>query len=579
MEPVFYLLGHVTIEGNGSTLDGAELVGGGAGLLIWTSATVRNLTIINFPMHGLVIAAANCVVTGCRIGTDDLGADQGNGWNGIIAQNATALAIGSTNSADANRISYNGQYGIVAISCNGMTLRRNYIGFNGRTGIIVHDTVGGVIGGGGATGRNFVVGNDLNGIECRQSSDLLIASNFVGLDDDGVTAVGNNMHGIYLYKTTDSVIGGTHMSLGNVLSDNALSGLYLEDCDGNTILGNYIGVSPYGKSASKLLSGDLGNGEDGITITAGSTGNTVGGSEVDEPNVITFNQGAGIRLTGATTRLNVLYKNSVFGNVEADIVLQDGANDGIAPPVITGIGPVSGTASPGALLEIFAGGGVGESVFVGRTVADGAGIFSLEVSLEPYGGMNLTATQTVDGNTSAFSNAYPVPALVEGEGVPEGEGQLEGVIEGEGEGQPEGTVDGEGTPEGAEEGEGTAEGEGVMEGEGVAEGEGTPEGQDDTAHSADQNSDGMINLTELLRVIQFFNIRGFHCVTPPATSEDGYLPGAGGDQSCAPHASDYEPQNWQINLTELLRLIQFFNIRGYHACPGMGTEDGFCPGP
>jgi hypothetical protein len=28
-----------------------------------------------------------------------------------------------------------------------------------------------------------------------------------------------------------------------------------------------------------------------------------------------------------------------------------------------------------------------------------------------------------------------------------------------------------------------------------------------------------------------------------------------------------------------LRLIQFFNMRGYHACPGLGTEDGYCPGP
>jgi hypothetical protein len=67
-------------------------------------------------------------------------------------------------------------------------------------------------------------------------------------------------------------------------------------------------------------------------------------------------------------------------------------------------------------------------------------------------------------------------------------------------------------------------------------------------------------------------------VVPPETSEDGYLPGAGGDQSCAPHASDYAPQDWSVNLTELLRLIQFFNIRAYHPCPGMGTEDGFCPG-
>jgi len=28
----------------------------------------------------------------------------------------------------------------------------------------------------------------------------------------------------------------------------------------------------------------------------------------------------------------------------------------------------------------------------------------------------------------------------------------------------------------------------------------------------------------------------------------------------------------------LLRLIQFFNSGGYHACPAENTEDGFCPG-
>jgi len=75
-------------------------------------------------------------------------------------------------------------------------------------------------------------------------------------------------------------------------------------------------------------------------------------------------------------------------------------------------------------------------------------------------------------------------------------------------------------------------------------------------------------LTELLRVIQFYNSVGFHCETG---TEDGYAPGPG-VQTCAPHASDYMPENWQVELTELLRLIQFYNSGGYH------TEDGFCPG-
>jgi hypothetical protein len=29
----------------------------------------------------------------------------------------------------------------------------------------------------------------------------------------------------------------------------------------------------------------------------------------------------------------------------------------------------------------------------------------------------------------------------------------------------------------------------------------------------------------------------------------------------------------------LLRVIQFFNSGGYHFCPALATEDGFCPGP
>jgi hypothetical protein len=112
----------------------------------------------------------------------------------------------------------------------------------------------------------------------------------------------------------------------------------------------------------------------------------------------------------------------------------------------------------------------------------------------------------------------------------------------------------------------------------VAEGEGEGEGETPSPwHTADQNHDNLINLSELLRVIQFFNSHGLHC---QAGTEDGYAPGPG-DDACTPHDSDYNPQDWQINLSELLRVIQFFNSHGYHACPAMNppTEDGFCVGP
>ncbi|HOK10318.1 MAG TPA: hypothetical protein PLJ10_11750, partial [Candidatus Hydrogenedens sp.] len=121
------------------------------------------------------------------------------------------------------------------------------------------------------------------------------------------------------------------------------------------------------------------------------------------------------------------------------------------------------------------------------------------------------------------------------------------------------------------EGEGEGTTEGIIEGEGIPEGEG-----EKPPHSGDQNSDWQINLPELLRVIQFFNMGGYHCALPGEESEDSYVSGYDGDKSCLPHASDYNPQNWVIDLSELLRLIQFFNMNGYHPCPD--GEDGYCPG-
>ncbi len=186
---------------------------------------------------------------------------------------------------------------------------------------------------------------------------------------------------------------------------------------------------------------------------------------------------------------------------------------------------------------------------------------------------------TCDGTT--FLTHGTVPNWVElnppAEGASEGGGEgvsAEGALE-EGEGLPA-----EGSPE---EGEGLGEGEGEIEGEGGAEGvneggvegEGANEGEGEgqvQVHSADQNADGQIGLSELLRVIQFFNSNGLHC---EAGSEDGYAPGAG-DETCVPHSSDYAPRDWRVGLSEVLRLIQFFNSSGYRVCEEGG--DGFCPG-
>ena len=114
--------------------------------------------------------------------------------------------------------------------------------------------------------------------------------------------------------------------------------------------------------------------------------------------------------------------------------------------------------------------------------------------------------------------------------------------------------------------------------EGEGEGEGEGQGSRIGLQSADQDGNHFISLSELLRVIQFYNSFGLHCADTPSQTEDGYVPGLGANVSCTPHTTDYNPQDWVISLSELLRLIQFYNSLGYRYCPTDGTEDGFCPG-
>ncbi len=225
-----------------------------------------------------------------------------------------------------------------------------------------------------------------------------------------------------------------------------------------------------------------------------------------------------------------------------------------------------------------------------------------------------------------------VEGVVEGnvEGTPEGsvEGTQEGAVEGTPEGSVEGTQEGavEGTPEGSVEGtqegavEGSEEGQAdqtaydVLQGLRNADtgGDGKLNLSEFTTafelaelifdeldlnedgflspaelqrqvsgakpvHNADQNGDNDVDLSELLRVIQLYNAQGYDCTQDPDESEDGFdvVTSKALSQGCVPHASDYLDGDGVISLSELLRLIQFYNLGGLLPC-GDQTEDGFC---
>ncbi len=93
-------------------------------------------------------------------------------------------------------------------------------------------------------------------------------------------------------------------------------------------------------------------------------------------------------------------------------------------------------------------------------------------------------------------------------------------------------------------------------------------------HSADYRpADWTINLSELLRVIQLYNMGAYHC---DPLGEEGFNPGVGDYTDPAPHSADYNPADGSIGLSELLRVIQIYNVGGYRLDPA--GEDGYQPG-
>jgi len=112
----------------------------------------------------------------------------------------------------------------------------------------------------------------------------------------------------------------------------------------------------------------------------------------------------------------------------------------------------------------------------------------------------------------------------------------------------------------------------------AAEGEAepTPEGEAEPApvHDADQDGNGAIGLGELLAVIQLYNAGEYSCANG---GPETFQPGPG-NRNCPVHTADIAPEDWTIDLSELLRVIQLSTFTEIVSCPGQ-SEDGFCAAP
>ena len=178
-------------------------------------------------------------------------------------------------------------------------------------GIHIAGRTGTTVGGSSASARNTISGNGGAGIRIEgTTSSAIIQGNYIGVDAAGDTALGNSVHGIYMLSgtITNVQIGGANAGQGNVISGNSngSGGVYLDAGSGTVLEGNRIGVggnhdNRVGNHSAirhlhpircdqharrRHLPRPRGNliarngASGGVTIQAGSTGNTIQGNSI-----------------------------------------------------------------------------------------------------------------------------------------------------------------------------------------------------------------------------------------------------------------------------------------------------------
>jgi hypothetical protein len=268
-------------------------------------------------------ASAGNQIEGNDIGTDVAGKSAvGNLRNGILVNNTTGYTIGGDVPAAGNLISGNRQDGVAILGSNsrGIVVLGNRIGtdvsgmgFVPNLGNGVHidkGANGNTIGGTLAADGNLISGNALDGVFIAYylSEANQILGNQIGTDISGLFALPNGHNGVEIQQAGLNYVGGDAAGAGNLISGNKRDGVRIAGANGNFVAGNLIGTDFTGTKA-------LPNDGHGVDIRQGAQKNTIGGIPMNSTstpgNVISGNLGSGVVLNGVGTNQNLIEGNDI----------------------------------------------------------------------------------------------------------------------------------------------------------------------------------------------------------------------------------------------------------------------------
>lgn len=432
-------------------LNGAGAGAGAGGLILGAGSggsTVRGLAVNRFAGDGIAVRSDGNTIIGNFVGVDPTGTTRSpngtfpNTGDGIRVENASNNRVGGTLPADRNIASGNAIDGIHVVGsltapASGNLIQGNFVGIgaDGKTGVGTrtepapapgaaegnnlfgieisggnNNTVGGT-----SPGARNVVGLNGAGIEVDNGGQgNIIQGNYSGVGADGVTPIGNLLHGIVLRSSNGfgaplgpaqpnepgvsfNTIGGTAVGAGNLVEFNGTGGIAVfgnpvsaanQPNIGNSILGNSVFLN--GRSSPTTLLGiDLTNGftfpkDDGLTPN-----DSKGHGAPNAPNNFqNFPVLTSVTTGGGTTTVKGTLKAAANSTFRVEFFSN-------APD------PMNGIAEGQTLIG-----------FVNATTdAGGTATFSATLAGALPAGRVVTATATDGvGNTSEFSAAKAVAA-------------------------------------------------------------------------------------------------------------------------------------------------------------------------
>jgi len=246
---------------------------------------------------------------------------------------------------------------------------------------------------------------------------VTVAGNFIGVELDGATGEGNAGNGLEIHASSGgNTIGGTGANDRNVISANGGTGISIVGSARNSVVANFIGTDVSGTA-------DLGNADNGVSISSGANSNTIGSPRTGAGNEIAFKLGSGVTVLSGNR--NTIRGNSIHSNAALGIELGPTGNTGVSAPTPTSAVPSTGsTIRVGGAATGRAGSVVTVDVYanfndepldvtegwlnlgsVSVTIGtNGVGRFVFEAYNPPPGLQVFTATATnAAGSTSKFS--------------------------------------------------------------------------------------------------------------------------------------------------------------------------------